>query len=204
MAKYTGGLLGEYSGKIGNLVASSWKGINYVRSFVIPANPQTSAQTAWRNVFQVVVLLARTLLSAVIQPYWDVQYKRNSGYAEFMKTNLDAMSGGPFDIADMLVAAGTWGAATISTAEYSGSDVTITWDTTTSINQKATDKIVAVVVDLSNSLSYVDESAVRSDGTVDVTVGAGWSSAVNRAFVFAVDETVEPIRVSTSSGMAIS
>lgn len=40
-------------GQIGkSMVASSWKGINYMRSYVVPANPRTSAQQETRGVFK--------------------------------------------------------------------------------------------------------------------------------------------------------
>lgn len=41
------------SGQIGkSLVFSKWKGVNSTRSYVIPANPKTTAQMTQRNLFQ--------------------------------------------------------------------------------------------------------------------------------------------------------
>lgn len=53
MAKPTAPLLSfDASGQIAqSLVYSSWKGIKYVRRYVVPANPNTTAQQATRNVF---------------------------------------------------------------------------------------------------------------------------------------------------------
>lgn len=54
MAKLTGPLLSIGArGAIGKtLVAAEWKGQKYMRQYVIPANPRTSAQTAVRDVFR--------------------------------------------------------------------------------------------------------------------------------------------------------
>ncbi|WP_316812699.1 DUF6266 family protein [Pedobacter heparinus] len=50
MAKYKQGILGPFSGKIGNVVGASWKGISYFRSLAEPSNkPATEAQLAQRN-----------------------------------------------------------------------------------------------------------------------------------------------------------
>lgn len=53
MAKPTGGLMAlDARGQLGKtLVYSTWRGRNYVRRLVIPANPQTTAQTETRGVF---------------------------------------------------------------------------------------------------------------------------------------------------------
>lgn len=53
MAKTTAPLLGFGArGQIGKtMVAASWKGVSYMREYVIPKNPQTSAQTLTRAIF---------------------------------------------------------------------------------------------------------------------------------------------------------
>ena len=53
MAKVTGPLLSiGSSGQIGkSQVYANWKGINYARQHVVPANPRSTAQTTQRNLF---------------------------------------------------------------------------------------------------------------------------------------------------------
>lgn len=53
MAKLTGPLLSfGAQGQVGKtLVTASWKGVKYARQYVVPANPQTSEQSATRDVF---------------------------------------------------------------------------------------------------------------------------------------------------------
>lgn len=55
MAKYRKGILGSFSGKVGNVVGGTWNGIDYMRS--IPNNrkdPKTDAQMAQRERFKLV------------------------------------------------------------------------------------------------------------------------------------------------------
>ena len=51
MARVTGALFSlTASGSIGDVITfSNWKGLQYVRSKVTPANPQTDAQVSQRN-----------------------------------------------------------------------------------------------------------------------------------------------------------
>ncbi len=42
-------LISSLSGKAGNVVAASWKGIQYARALVIPANPKSVDQTTQRD-----------------------------------------------------------------------------------------------------------------------------------------------------------
>ena len=53
MAKLQGPLFSlDARGKIGNsLVYAIWKGINYCRKYIIPANPETAAQQTIRTYF---------------------------------------------------------------------------------------------------------------------------------------------------------
>lgn len=53
MAKLIGPLLSFGArGQIGKaMVTSTWRGVDYARQYVIPANPRTTAQTAVRNLF---------------------------------------------------------------------------------------------------------------------------------------------------------
>ena len=54
MGTFKQGIYGGYSGKVGNVVGGSWKGIDYMR--ILPtsvANPQTDAQLTQRQKFSV-------------------------------------------------------------------------------------------------------------------------------------------------------
>ena len=56
MGKISQGVLGGFSGKIGNVVGGSWKGIDYMR--IKPAsvaNPRTAAQVDQRSKFSIVL-----------------------------------------------------------------------------------------------------------------------------------------------------
>lgn len=89
MAKIRNGILGKAKGKIGGVVASTWKGVNYVREYVVPANPKTAAQTGVRTNFSSVVAIGRSIKTDIIDTYWKdlVKGKPNSGWAKYIGVN---------------------------------------------------------------------------------------------------------------------
>jgi len=95
MAKVAGPLLSlSASGKFANtLVASVWKGIPYMRQYVVPANPQTTAQVAHRALFTSGVSFWQTLKAvAIMKTAWGVEAlvspDTQSGFNAFMQNYL--------------------------------------------------------------------------------------------------------------------
>ena len=67
---------GSASGSIGkDLVYAKWRGIPYVRSHVIPANPRTVEQVKTRSVFTWLNAFAK----AVPPPFWETWKERTRG-----------------------------------------------------------------------------------------------------------------------------
>ena len=57
------------SGKLANaLVYFGWKGLNVVRSYVVPSNPQTTAQTTHRNYLKACVAMIHTAQGRATNP----------------------------------------------------------------------------------------------------------------------------------------
>jgi len=52
MGKFRNGIMGTVTGKVGNVVGSTWKGINTVRAYAKPSNPQTEKQQQHRMLFR--------------------------------------------------------------------------------------------------------------------------------------------------------
>lgn len=63
-------LVAELRGSTAELTCASWKGINYVRRKVVPANPNSAAQQAVRNSLTACVTLWRSL-SATVKSWLD-------------------------------------------------------------------------------------------------------------------------------------
>jgi len=102
MTRVTGALFSlTASGTIGDIITySRWKGLQYVRTRVIPANPQTAGQTSTRNTLTAGVSAWRDVASvpATSRSSWDY-YASGTGMSGFnryvklfIETNTQAVA----------------------------------------------------------------------------------------------------------------
>lgn len=132
MAKVTGPLLSfSASGQIANAqVYGNWRGVQYVRQKVIPANPQTTGQIATRSVFAWLSDVWKFAGSAFQAP-WTAAAKGNS-YTDrnlLMKRNIPLLRG-QTDVTAMIMSPGANGGLSAAAATATGSAGTITGDMT--------------------------------------------------------------------------
>lgn len=91
MGKIKAGILGGFSGKVGPVIGSSWKGISTMKQRPESvANPRTPAQVAQRSRMTQIVAVSRLLLASIIQPLWNPFAQRKSGYNAFVQENIVA------------------------------------------------------------------------------------------------------------------
>lgn len=125
------GILGGFQGKVANVVGSSWKGIDVMKSLPLSvANPNTAAQQTQRGKFASVVAFAKIILVSVIKPLWDRFAQGQSGYNAFVSTNIDLFdSDGLATPADLVISQGSLTGAPIAllTATNGDPTVTINW-----------------------------------------------------------------------------
>lgn len=95
MAKIKAGILSKVSGKVAGVVGGTWKGTNYLRELVKPANPNTPLQQAQRGKMSFVVKVARQLVGDVLNPFLNKFCKTMSGYNWFCKENIGGLAGTP-------------------------------------------------------------------------------------------------------------
>jgi hypothetical protein len=89
MARMYQGILGGLSGKIGNVVGSSWKGIPVLKTKPLSvANPKTTAQVAQRTAMTACTYYASAFNSSIIKPLWDRFASKMSGYNAFVQANI--------------------------------------------------------------------------------------------------------------------
>lgn len=117
MGKIKQGILGGFSGKVANVVGSSWKGIAVMKSLPLSvANPKTAAQLLQRNRFKLLVSFAASLLSSIVKPLWDRFAQKMSGFNDFVSNNFDAFFQGQaaIDYEKLVISKGKMSAPTIS------------------------------------------------------------------------------------------
>lgn len=169
MARYTGSVFGNISGKQGGVVASKWKGINYIRQYTIPANPDTPDQQASRSKFKIVAQLLSYVNEIALKPFWSPIPKGRSAYNAAMAANpTDGLPATPM-LVDLKLHTGSMAnVATTSAALASSHNLTVTFPTTLNAGESASDLIVVGTVHSDGERLYAVGSVLRSAGTIVV------------------------------------
>ncbi|MBC8229470.1 hypothetical protein H8E77_07985 [bacterium] len=202
MAKVTGVFTG-YKGKVGNLVYAMWKGIQVAKTRSTPYNPQSPDQTVQRTVFALLVAIGRGILTDIIQVFWDPYVgSAISGWAQWMKKNLDNLSSAVMDYANMVFALGSLYATAITASTYTtGTGACVITFSNSSVNNQAdTDKSYAIVFDAGTGLYYynMSGSAARSTGTMTVTCPTGLTATDLEAYLWFSQGTAPDMVISNS------
>jgi len=176
MAKLLNGIMGKASGKIGNVVTGSWKGINYARSYVKPANPNTTAQQNVRESFSTIVFIARAIILSHIREYWDtlVKGKSTSGFAKFVGVNQKLISG-TTDYQNIKLATGSLEGLNTLVVEVtqSAGGARITWDEVVATSGALTDSVLIRVYDAERNFVYSQDASYTRDDELGVATIAG-------------------------------
>lgn len=152
MAIFLNGILGGFSGKVGTVIGSSWKGIDYMRSRATSySNARTEAQLDQRARFSVMGKFLRPLI-----PFLRIGFKNQaikmSGFNAAMSYNLENAITGVYpayeiNYAQVLVSQGmlaeAFNPAAVSTT---AGEIAFSWeDNSENGDALATDKVVLVV-----------------------------------------------------------
>lgn len=169
MAKIKQGILGGFSGKVANVVGTSWKGRAVMKSQPLSvANPRTALQTEQRGKFSEIAKLASSILTTFIQPVENPISGNVSGYNKFVKDNKSAFSAlGEIVAANFGCGGGKLPSIVLSYSDIdpAAKEINLEWQNAQSISPlRLTDKIYAVGFDKRGVLSFVaGTDATRED-----------------------------------------
>lgn len=91
MAKLKSGIIGPFSGKVGNVVGSSWNGIDYIKSAPNRKEPPTEGELNHRFIFKLVqkfVAPINAFLKVGFQGYSPTNYGANAAKSLIFKNSL--------------------------------------------------------------------------------------------------------------------
>lgn len=174
MARLPQGILGGISGKIGNVVGSSWKGIAIVKSKPLSvSNPRTSGQIAQRTKLANIVAFSKLILASVIKPLWDRFAQQASGYNEFVSENIDLFSSEMPSIAsDLVISKGKMVAVTPVIGSLSDGDTAVPVSYSSALPDNLslpTDSVYAVAVNANQAIVGVSSGvATRQAAAVNI------------------------------------
>jgi len=191
MGKISQGILGGFSGKVGNVIGGNWKGIDYMR--VIPAsvaNPRTEGQLDQRSKFSVVLNFLQPV-SEFIKVGFKAYAIKMTAFNSAMSYNLKNAVTGEYpdysiDYANALVSRGSLAGALNPTAESAAAGaVTFNWsDNSTEGNASSADLSMLLVFNPDKKEAvFVTSGATRATGTQTLTVPDSFSGDTVECFI---------------------
>ncbi|MCZ4694710.1 hypothetical protein DWB61_15260 [Ancylomarina euxinus] len=175
MGKYNQGILGPFTGKVGAIVGSSWRGVNYIKSLPGPNASNSEAQQKQRSRFKSVVSLASSLMESLIRPVWNLVGGKMTGYNLFVKTNMPAFdeSGALVNYSDFHASMGALPLPEILTLQDDAdvvSGIELSWkdDSATGVGN-ADDKLHLLVM-TPERVHILNTASVRSDQSAEITL----------------------------------
>lgn len=174
MAKIKQGILGGFSGKVANVVGTSWKGRAVMKSQPLSvSNPKTTAQVGQRNKFSKVAELASEVLTTFVQPVENPISGDISGYNLFCRDNK-----GAFDTAGDFVPANlvAGGGKIINLESFScspseaDSSLTVSWTNSADLSAlRKTDKVYVLALDKdAEPIAVLSGTTTRNSQSVNV------------------------------------
>jgi len=206
MGKLLNGILGTMTGKVSGVVGSKWKGVNTVRGYAKPSNPNTAAQIVQRGLFSFVIGQGKLILTSILQVFWNPFASGQSGFNLFNSVNLKRVSSDS-DYASLLMAQGSLEGGEIDTFTYnSGTGLaSITYPDTHIGNGEDTDDVNVVILDAENGVAFSSiGNATRVDGADSFNIGAGRTPAQLHGYMFFSRGAGSTLEVSTSDYSVIS
>jgi len=198
MGKISQGVLGGFSGKVGNVVGGSWKGIDYMR--IKPAsvaNPRTAAQVDQRSKFSIVLNFLQPM-SEFLRVGFKLYANKMTQFNSAMSYNLNHAVTGTYpdftiDYPNALVSHGQLNGATgAAVASVNPAVVDFTWaDNSGPGRSKAstTDKAMLLVYNASKGIAvYNLEGASRDTGAQSLDVPADFSGDEVQAYLAFISE----------------
>lgn len=212
MGIYKQGWFGAYTGRVGNVIGTMWKGRAVLR--IRPAsvaNPNTLAQQTQRLKFKIVTSFIN-LHDSLIKIGYSAYEKTLTPFNSALKYNISNAITGTFpdlslDLTKVKISQGKLAnlKEPVITSTAPGT-VKIDWnDNTGTEGAKATDKLYLSVVDPASSEVFIgDADVTRLDETAILTLPEGWSGRTVSVIGFLTSETVKETagssrEVSTSS-----
>jgi hypothetical protein len=192
MATYKKGVLGSFSGKVGTVIGSFWRGIPYMRS--IPnqvSNPNTPAQQTQREKFSLITGFLRKI-RPVIDAGFITGEKHMTRYNSATSYNIKAAVAGTapdveIDFEAVMVSRGTLvPALDASVASESPGEVTFNWTDNSSVGTaRSDDQALLVLYNTSRerALFHTEGGPLREDATFVMDVPANYSGEKAEAYL---------------------
>ncbi|MEA4918552.1 DUF6266 family protein [Proteiniphilum sp.] len=189
------GILGGFSGKVGNVVGASWKSIAYIRSLPSSVrNPRTRKQMSQRNRFALIGKFMKTIIPVVQVGFKNSAGAGNSAFGAAVSYNINHAVKGEYpdfgiDFAKAAVAKGSLYTTNQVTVACAAGSLTVDWDATVINNASATDRVMIIAYNPSKGEAVYDmEAATRNEAHASLALPPAWDGDEVETFMLFVSE----------------
>lgn len=206
MGKINQGILGGFSGKVGNVIGGNWKGIDYMR--VKPSsvsNPRTAGQVDQRTRFAIIMQFLQPMREFIKVGFKNYAIKMTE-FNSAMSYNVKNAIVGEYpdfmiDFDAALISRGSLAAAlnpAVNSSTATAGTVNFDWsDNSEYENASANDKAMLLLYNQAkNEALFITDGSSRSAGSHSFTVPAHYSGDSVHAFIAFISEDGK--RVSNS------
>ena len=202
------GILGGFSGKVGTVVGSSWKGIAYMRSLPHKVkNPRTEPQLSQRTKFAITLSYLRPM-NGLLRSGWKLYANKQSPINAAMSYTLANAITGTYpdyalDTGKVMISRGSLSsAANASATPASGGKIIFAWDDNSgSSSAKQTDKALIAVVNTAKSETVFDTAgAARAETSQSVNLPADWVGETVETYLGFISEDGKEVANSVYLG----
>ena len=176
------GILGGFSGKVGTVVGSSWKGISYMRGRAQSVrNPRTEGQMEQRSKFALALTFLKPITAYVRTGYKTYANKQTAFNAAMSYIVKNAVSGAfpnyALDYSHALVSRGNLTQPLNANAAISAGKATITWtDNSGQGDAQATDVAMPLAFNPDKGETvFSTAAATRAEQSAELTFPADWN-----------------------------
>jgi hypothetical protein len=175
MAIYVKGALGSFSGKLGNIVGSNWRSIDYLRSLPRPSKKAATAmQISHRAKFALVAEFLNPLRSFINMGFNDSQQRKMTAFNRASSHLLTKIVGEYPDLIipynDVILSKGSLKGISANVVKNMDGKLDITWDPTVNpLSSEADDLVYFVMYNETTKDYFLYQEAIREDGEDSIT-----------------------------------
>ncbi len=171
MGTFKKGIMGSFSGTVGNVVGATWRSISYMRS--LPANmrnPRTEKQVTQRNRFSLIGKFLKSILPVISVGFRHIAGASNSAFGAAMSYNIQNAVKGVYpdfeiDFQNVSIAMGDLYPAYNVAVVCEAGKLNFSWDAALLNNTTTEDRVMVVAYNPAKGQSAYDHNlATRAAG----------------------------------------
>lgn len=193
MGAYSKGANGTFSGKVGSVIGSSWRSIDYLKSLPKKSGKEaTTEQVAQRTKFAMAPVYLRPIKDILNIGFSDKNLNKTTGYNAAVKIFLTQAIQGDYpdyrvDFSKIVMSKGSLSVFHALAATLTGNDLVLTWNSILNrYNAFTDDSLMVVVLNATKMMYLIYENITRADLTYTINMAADFTGDVLHTWAFAI------------------